>query len=677
MPFLFRFLALSALLVAESASGMIAGGGSEARDCWMAFEAPGRKLNFPRWPRPGREVRCFDGEAGCDVDGQVDGVCTFDADVCFHNVDPELPECTPQEVTRVVVKNANRFGGLPDLQNAIDALLPIAGPTCTSGQTLEVPLRVGASGKEKWNRERLAIRTITKKGKAIDRLRYSCIPNEWANDGFDRQNSRSKRQATRLTVENVAHLRKAWEFDLQQDFHAPPNVSIKHNVSAPPTVMDGRVFFPSANGYVYALDADTGRKEWEYEALGIGQQPSPLVPGVYSSLTLTADGRVVFGDSAGRVHVIDQRSGSLGVPGPEDGLWRTTVRETVDDHIWSSPVVANGRVFVSIASHFDDPCVPGRVLALDLDSGEVLWTTRMVPENACDNDLDRECTTDADCGLGTCVQARGAGITGVAAIDAAGENIYVNTVGCGSFPSMGHSESILKLDAATGEIVWASRMAPREQLGHCASDDSECGTDAGCPAGDVCVSHAAGPGVLGFRDFGFLAGPMLADIDDGNGGTRSLVVSAAKEGTVFALDEATGSLVWSNQVVAEPAHGGQGHFSGGMACDSGKIYAALGSFFAFPAPPFQQVALDVADGSTQWTKSYGSTYSAVGVAEGVVLSGSPPGLVAQEPSTGELLAEFPLPAWVQSAPVVVDGKVFIGWGSWLGTSGGLTAFTLD
>src|SRR5690606_3116652 len=114
MPLLVRCALLVALLT-EPAAALIAGGGDPARDCWMEFEAPGRTLNFPRAPRIGREVRCFDGEAGCDVDGEVDGTCTFDVDVCFFNDDPELPDCSPAEVTGAVVRKATGDPGLSSL----------------------------------------------------------------------------------------------------------------------------------------------------------------------------------------------------------------------------------------------------------------------------------------------------------------------------------------------------------------------------------------------------------------------------------------------------------------------------------------------------------------------------------------------------------------------------------
>ena len=34
-------------------------------------------------------------------------------------------------------------------------------------------------------------------------------------------------------------------------------------------------------------------------------------------------------------------------------------------HVWSSPAVFNGKVYVGKSSHLDNPCVRGAVIALD------------------------------------------------------------------------------------------------------------------------------------------------------------------------------------------------------------------------------------------------------------------------------------------------------------------------
>lgn len=79
-----------------------------------------------------------------------------------------------------------------------------------------------------------------------------------------------------------------------------------------------------------------------------------------SSATLTADSRVLIGDSEGKVYCLQASNGKL--------LWAASVASTdaADSHIWDSVVVANGRVFVGQASHSDNPCVQGHLYEVSL-----------------------------------------------------------------------------------------------------------------------------------------------------------------------------------------------------------------------------------------------------------------------------------------------------------------------
>ena len=64
----------------------------------------------------------------------------------------------------------------------------------------------------------------------------------------------------------------------------------------------------------------------------------------------------------------------------------------------------------------------------------------------------------------------------------------------------------------------------------------DCGVDADCGVGETCKDKAA------YHDFGFLNGPMRIEVPDGVGGTKPLIVSASKNGTLYAFDEATGDI---------------------------------------------------------------------------------------------------------------------------------------
>src|SRR6185369_9879250 len=114
-------------------------------------------------------------------------------------------------------------------------------------------------------------------------------------------------------------------------------------------------------------------------------------------------------------------------------LWRHGIGVDPADTVWASPEIANGRVFVGVASASDSPCVQGRLVALDLDTGAELWTLKTIPDRICDNDTAVACTTNDECGGGTCVAGKGGGITASVAIDRSGEVVYMNTVGCFTF----------------------------------------------------------------------------------------------------------------------------------------------------------------------------------------------------------------------------------------------------
>src|SRR6185369_4021325 len=98
-----------------------------------------------------------------------------------------------------------------------------------------------------------------------------------------------------------------------------------------------------------------------------------------------------------------------------------------------------------------------------------------------------------------------------------GNHVYMASVGCLSRPSIGNSDSIFKLDAATGAVEWAHRTESIEQFQHF----------AGSPT---------------YHDYGFLNGPILADVTGG----ASLAVAGGKDGALYAVDQATGAPVWTN-----------------------------------------------------------------------------------------------------------------------------------
>jgi hypothetical protein len=127
----------------------IPGGGAPAQDCHAELASARVRLNHPPFdpsnPSPRLALHCFDGDPGCDIDGLVDGVCTFDLDVCLHNADPALPDCTPAPVTSVTFGDTATDTDLAAAQTAVNALLPASTNVCTADQALRITLS-GAGG---------------------------------------------------------------------------------------------------------------------------------------------------------------------------------------------------------------------------------------------------------------------------------------------------------------------------------------------------------------------------------------------------------------------------------------------------------------------------------------------------------------------------------------------------
>jgi len=448
-----------------------------------------------------------------------------------------------------------------------------------------------------------------------------------------------------IDASNVAVLQPKWTF------------SVAAGVTSSPVLANGLLYVTAWNGFLYALDPETGAVVWSFDT-GSGS-----VLGVQSTPLVTPSGDVCIGDSNSHVWC---RNGLTGAP-----LWDALLGNPAVDHVWSGLAAADGRLFASLASHSDQPCTKGQLVALDLATGAEQWRFQTVPNKICSTDTAITCTIDAECPAGgTCVDAKGAGVTATVSFDPTGAFVYMNTVGCYTFPSIGDSDSMLKLDAATGAVVWRTRVDPTEQFGACSHDASiDCGTDAVCGVGNTCQTKGF------YHDFGFLNGPTPVDVAG-----QTLLVSGSKNGTLYALDEATGAIEWTNQVAPKPvtpAFAGFGLFNGPVAIADGRVHAALYDFIPalVPAPNHVQ-AFDVATGATLWTAPMPSSWSGVGAANGLVYMGanSIANLRAYNAATGAFLAVLDLPAATTSTAQVYGDTLYVGYGIF-GNVGGVRAFS--
>jgi len=633
MRFTRVLIALGPWLLPWPALALVAGGGPASQDCQLQLDMPplNYPLSVPGKLRTPKELRCFDGDAGCDLDGEVNGECRMPLDACFATAG--LDGCAPADVTAFAVGGAKGDSDLRTLQTAGQAMLPASDGACTTGQAVRVRLKRGKRGSKAATRT-VKLKARSASGSDADRVTLTCLPHEWPSYGYDHRNRRATPVERTLSPANAAQLRVRWFFDISA-YEGGGGGS----VTSTPTVHDGMVYTTSWNGKVYALRARDGKVRWTYDTAAGGF-------GVQSSATLTPEGRLLVGDSSGTVHCLEAKHGRL--------LWKATVADTDPErsHIWGSPVVANGRVFVGRASHSDVPCTRGHLYAFDLETGTELWRYATIPERVCRNDTRVECRTADDCGGGECIPGVSGGVTATVAVDPNGKTVYMASVGCFTSPSLGNSDSLFSLDAATGAAHWIYRTRFIEQF----SD---------------------GPP---YNDFGFLNGPLLVDASDGAGSTRRLVIGAGKDGTVYAVDPVTGALVWNYSLIPNPDFGGFGLFNAAPAWANDTLYAALDGATSRPRWPGDAdhlYAFSGVDGTPRWSAPIPASWSPPAVANGLVFSGANNvnEYYVYDAATGTRLNTVQVPGAIASGASIVDGVVYVGY--WQGADGAGGVIALD
>jgi outer membrane protein assembly factor BamB len=254
-------------------------------------------------------------------------------------------------------------------------------------------------------------------------------------------------------------------------------VNTKMALSAGPGVGDGVVVFGSSDGNVVVLDAATGAERWRH-AVSSEVLARPLV----------AEGMVI-------VRTVDGRLQSLSLT---DASQRWVVQQAVP------PLSLRGtgpaiRVGEAAIAGFDN----GRVVAVDLKSGETLWDALVSPPQG-RTELERLVDLDSD-------------------IKAAGDDVFV----------VGFQGRAAMLARESGQIWWAKEISSYRGFG---MDDE-----------NLYITNANG-GVLAFkrRDGGpvweqldalRLRGLTAPQVDGG------AVVVGDFEGYLHWLDKSTGTVI--------------------------------------------------------------------------------------------------------------------------------------
>lgn len=389
-----------------------------------------------------------------------------------------------------------------------------------------------------------------------------------------------------ISTANVSQLGAAWSVDLGAV------------VSGTPVIANGLVYLGAYNGTLFALELATGATVWTY-ATGAAVRESNLQIdlGILGSAAVDGD-TVYIGDATATVHAVDTATGTA--------RWTTKVDDQTAASIWSSPMVANGVVYVGVASIAKEVGFRGNIVALDAATGTQSWKTYVVPG-----------------------ESDGGGVFAVPVIDPDRGALYVGTQNAYS-PNpapYGDPISVLALDLKTGDRKWVFNAPP--------------GGGPIAPTDDV--GFSASPNLFSARIFGQL---------------RDLIGIGQKSGTYWALDRETGEFVWRTEISPPGPRGG----IEATSAVTGTTIAVPATNWPDPAAPAAGLvsAVDTATGKILWSADQTApAASPVAISDDLLVQAGIDGILhAYKLATGAELFQTDLGASVNGG-IAIAGNVIV------------------
>ena len=392
---------------------------------------------------------------------------------------------------------------------------------------------------------------------------------DWTSFGGDLSNSRSQPSEKKIDAAAAPHLEPAWAFSTIAN-------GADGNFQSTAAVVDGCVYAGTTTGWVFAINAATGKLVWRTKAGG-----GSATGGIFG--LAVARGKVFANVSASRgplAIALDQETGRE--------VWRSPVLDR-STGAWTnaSARIYKDIMFYGMSGPEGDASHAGRFALLDADTGEVLKITRVITPR------------ENKKGYG------GAGIWSTAAVDPATGFAYVGSSNPYGLKEHHLSNSILKIDLNRGS----------DEFGRIV-DSYKGDVDQYYPAlaaladSPVCTA-AVVPGTIdhpecGQIDLDFGASPTLFRNSDGD----LLVAALQKSGVVHAAYADTMEKAWSTIVGAPCA-----------VCNvSSTAWDGKDTLFAAGSPGSFLFGLDADTGAYRWTAPIGdgTHYQPLSYANGVV-----------------------------------------------------------
>jgi polyvinyl alcohol dehydrogenase (cytochrome) len=429
----------------------------------------------------------------------------------------------------------------------------------------------------------------------------------WSSWLGDLSGSRFAAGETAITASDVSQLAPRWTFT----FPMIPGVY----PGSQPAVVGDTLFVGSTDAKLYALNSTTGAIRWSYDLTSVAGPWTDANPDPVRDGPAVAGGTVYFGDSRGYLYAVNQATGQL--------RWATLLdKSNPDVEITGSPTVYDGRVYVGVSNkeagyqqyNLDYPCCKGRgeLVALNAATGSVAWRHYTLPPAQAVGTWPSGATEYAPSGVS---------VWDTPVIDPASQTIFVGT-GQNYTGVTSEADSVLALSLSNGTVRWQHQMQPDTYTSIC--DEPQ--------YADYCPGAANGTD----HDWDFGSSANLFTLD----GRRVLGIGD-KSGVYRAFDASTGQLLWSRALTPDPSvEGGSGGIQWGTSYDGNRLYVAT-----WNANPGTLFALNPATGAIIWqtpTPADGCTTGGAG-GQNCALAFTPavttsPGLVFEGNADGKMYA---------------------------------------
>jgi quinoprotein glucose dehydrogenase len=360
-------------------------------------------------------------------------------------------------------------------------------------------------------------------------LALAGMAGTWASYGGD-PGGQKYSDANHVTPQNVAELKQAWVFRTGERGEGFA-VKDKLTFQATPVLLDGTLYFSTATGRVFAIDAAKGTLRWRFDAhldpSAYYSEKSARGVSIWIDTAAAADTpcakRVIFASLDARLFAIDAITGKTCAGFGEGGevpLYRgVRLRNRSDYNVTSPPVIIGDTIVVgsSIGDNRATNIELGVVRAYGARNGELRWHWDPIPRTA----KFPAQSNDADFAE---VEAQAAQWTGAAnawaplSVDRQRGLVFVPTGSAspdffgGQRPGDNRwANSVVALNASDGQMVWGQQF----------------------------VHHD-------LWDYDTPAQPVAATVQR-NGVARAAIIQATKMGQIFVFDRATGEPIFPIQ----------------------------------------------------------------------------------------------------------------------------------